>query len=66
MDERRTLEVFLADATEQRELVRAIRPQRPELEGAAGGPIIAVFHTRAETRRLYPEMLSPTRVEITS
>jgi hypothetical protein len=55
----RTLEVFLADATEQRALVRVIRPQRAELEDAAGGPIITIFHTRAETRRLYPEMLSP-------
>lgn len=55
----RTLEVFLADATEQRDLVRAMRPHRAELEDAAGGPIIVVFHTRAETRRLYPEMSSP-------
>ena len=52
----RTLEVFLADAAEQREILGILRPERPRLEAAAGGAIIIVFHTRAETRRLYPEM----------
>lgn len=52
----RTLEVFLADAGDQRALLRALRADRPELESAAGGAIIVVFHTRVETERLYPDI----------
>ncbi|HEY3356164.1 MAG TPA: hypothetical protein VGQ83_23130 [Polyangia bacterium] len=63
----RTLEVFLADAAEQRPLLRLLRPLRPKLEAAAGGPIIVVFHTWAETFRLYPEVVStfPTGTAMT-
>lgn len=53
-----TLEVFEADAGEQRGLLRALRPVRAELEAAAGGPLVLVFHTRAESRRLYADVLS--------
>ena len=53
----RTLEVFLADAAEQREILGILRPERPRLEAAAGGAIIIVFHTRAETRRLYADFV---------
>ncbi|MBI5481922.1 MAG: hypothetical protein HY906_23915 [Deltaproteobacteria bacterium] len=53
----RTLEVFLADAAEQRPLLRLLRPLRPALEAGVGGPVVVVFHTWAETFRLYPEVL---------
>jgi hypothetical protein len=52
----RTLDVFNADASEQLNLLRLLRPVRAEFERVAGGPILVIFHTRAETKRLYPEM----------
>ena len=45
----RTVEVFDADAGEQRALLRELRGERPELERAAGGPLVIVFHTRARS-----------------
>ena len=54
----RTLEIFMADAREQLELLRSLRAVRTEIEAAAGGPIVLMFHTVAETTRLYPEMLN--------
>lgn len=53
----RTLEIFDADANEQRGLLRRLRPVREALDEAAGGPIVFVFHTRAESRRLYAEVV---------
>jgi len=44
----RTLEVFNADAKDQRQLLRRLRPVREDLERAAGGPTIIIFHTSAE------------------
>jgi hypothetical protein len=55
----RTLEVFNADSKEQHELLRALRPQRAALEAAVGGPIIIIFHTEAESRRLYADVCDP-------
>lgn len=52
----RTLEVFFADATEQRELLWKFSVIRSELELALGGKVIVVFHVHAETARLYPEI----------
>ena len=49
----RTLEVFNADAHEQRGLLRSMRPIREELEAVAGGPVVVIFHTRAESSRLH-------------
>lgn len=49
----RTLEVFEAEPAEQRELLRALRPRRADLAAAAGGPLVFVFHTSAESRRLH-------------
>jgi hypothetical protein len=51
----RTLEVFNADAAEQRPLIRRLRPLRQELESALGGPVVVIFHTTAESARLYRE-----------
>lgn len=52
-----TLEIFDADANEQRGLLRKLRPVREALDEAAGGPIVLVFHTRAESRRLYADVV---------
>ncbi|HWO18567.1 MAG TPA: hypothetical protein VNO30_07315 [Kofleriaceae bacterium] len=53
----RTLEIFNADAAEQRELFRSLRPIRKEMEAVAGGPVIVIFHTRAESARLYSDFV---------
>jgi hypothetical protein len=53
----RTLEVFNADAKDQRMLVRRLRPVRDDLELAAGGPVIVIFHTSAESARLYGDFV---------
>jgi hypothetical protein len=53
----RTLEVFDADAGEQLELLRRLRTVRPELSAAVGGPLVVVFHTRAESARLHGDLL---------
>jgi hypothetical protein len=53
----RTLEVFLAEPRAQRALIRSLRPLRPAIEAAAGGPVIVIFHTRAESERLYRDAL---------
>jgi hypothetical protein len=60
----RTLEIFEADAREQRELRRRLRPVRAELDAAAGGPVVIIFHTRAESRRLYADVneIDPDRL----
>ena len=62
----RTLEVFNADARDQRLLLRRLRPFRDELEQAAGGPVIVIFHTSAESGRLYGDFVqSALRAEAT-
>jgi len=53
----RTLEIFDADAGEQRGLLRRLRHVRAELDEAAGGPLVMVFHTRTESRRLYADVI---------
>jgi hypothetical protein len=53
----RTLEIFATDMSERRELLRKLRPVRAELDAAAGGPIVILFHTRAESRRLYADVI---------
>ena len=57
----RTLEVFEADAAEQLALLRQLRPVRSELHGAAGGPLVIVFHTRAESERLHRDFVQACR-----
>jgi hypothetical protein len=53
----RTLEVFNADAGEQRGLLRRLRDVRKELEATAGGPVVVIFHTRVESSRLYGDFV---------
>jgi len=57
----RTVEVFEVEAREQRPLLRRLRPERKRIEDVIGGPLIVLFHTPAETRRLFPEMSSRAR-----
>jgi hypothetical protein len=62
----RALEVFNADPGEQRALLRRLRQDRPRIEEAAGGPVLVIFHTSSETRRLYPDVVAssdPARAE---
>jgi hypothetical protein len=54
----RTLEVFNADASEQRALLRSMRPIRDELEAVAGGPVVVIFHTRAESSRRHADFVA--------
>lgn len=53
----RTLDVFNADAHEQRALLRALRPHREELARASGGPLVIIFHTEKESARLYGDFI---------
>ena len=53
----RTLEVFNADALEQLELLRRMRPIREELEAVAGGPVVVIFHTRTESARRHASFI---------
>lgn len=53
----RTLEVFNADGKDQRALLGRLRPFRPDLEAAAGGAVIVIFHTIAESARLHAEFV---------
>lgn len=57
----RTLEVFDAEAGEQRQLLRDLRPVRAEIERLIGGPLIVIFHTPEESERLYPAVASGRR-----
>jgi hypothetical protein len=57
----RTLEVFEADASEQLALLRELRSVRAELRAVADGPLVIVFHTRAESERLYKDFVQAWR-----
>jgi len=52
------LEVFNADAGEQRDLLRRLRPIRSELGLIVGGAVIVIFHTRSESARLYADFIA--------
>jgi len=54
----RTLEVFNTDASEQRASLRRMRPMREEIEAIAGGPVVVIFYTRAESARLHSEFVN--------
>ena len=53
----RTLEIFNAGPKDQLGLLATLRPLRAELRGAAGGPIVFIFHTEEESARLYADFL---------
>ena len=51
----RTLQVFNADVPDQLEMLRQLEPHRPDLEKAAGGPIVVMFFSRKQSvRHLLP------------
>lgn len=53
----RTLQVFNADAADQRHLLETIEQHRPMLEAAAGGSIVVIFHSVRQTRDRYADVL---------
>ncbi len=53
----RTLQVFLADAADQRRLLVTIDQHRPALEAAAGGPFVVLFHSVRQTTERYGDVL---------
>jgi len=53
----RTLEVFLVNVAERRDLMAALRPLRHEIDTAAGGPVVIIFHSTRESHRLYADFL---------
>jgi hypothetical protein len=53
----RSLEIFRVAPAERRDLLRALRPIRDEIEAAAGGPVVVIFHTPRESERLYADFL---------
>ena len=53
----RTLEVFNAAPKDQLGLLAALRSERANLKGAAGGAIVFIFHTEEESARLYAEFV---------
>jgi hypothetical protein len=53
----RTLEVFNAAPKDQLGLLAALRSERAALREAAGGPIVFIFHTEGESKRLYAEFV---------
>jgi hypothetical protein len=58
------LEIFMAEAAEQRRLLRAVRARRAKLNAAAGGLIVFVFHTPAESMRLYGPFLAEFQTSV--
>lgn len=53
----RTIDVFNADAHDQRGLLQRFREVRSEVEADVGDPVIVLFHTTKETIRLYADVL---------
>ncbi|HEY4238204.1 MAG TPA: hypothetical protein VGM88_00230 [Kofleriaceae bacterium] len=53
----RTLEIFNADAAEQWILMDRLDGLLDALETTAGGPVVFVFHTRAQTAELYADVI---------
>lgn len=52
----RTLEIFDVEARDQRAVLRRMGSIRGEVESLIGGPLVIIFHTPAETARLFPQM----------
>lgn len=53
----RTLEVFNVPAREQRVMLRRLRTLRDEIDAAAGGDVVFLFHTPEESKRLHREFV---------
>ena len=53
----RTLEVFNADPTDQRALLDRIDQDRGPFEEAAGGPLIIIFHSTAQSKERYADFV---------
>ncbi len=53
----RTLQVFNADPTDQSRLRRMIAAHRAELQSAAGGPLVIIFHSRKQSAERHGEFI---------
>lgn len=53
----RTLQVFDADAPDQRRLLAIIDEHRAMLEEAAGGPLVVIFHSVRQSKERYGDVL---------
>jgi hypothetical protein len=53
----RTLQVFNADACDQRRLRDAIDERRVPIEEAAGGPLVIIFHSRKQSVERYADFV---------
>ena len=54
----RTIEVFDADASDQRRLLVLIRKSTRHLEEAIGGPLVVIFHSVKQTAERYNDFVS--------
>ncbi len=52
-----TLQVFEADARDQRHLLEIIDQHRAMLEEAAGGPLVVIFHSVRQSKERYGDVL---------
>lgn len=57
----RTLQVFCADPRDQRALLARIDADRAQLEAVAGGPLIVIFHSVAQSRERYADFVDGWR-----
>jgi hypothetical protein len=60
----RSLEIFEVEARAQREALKTLRPVLAELEVAAGGPIVFIFFTPAQSARIRARSKGLIRPEI--
>jgi len=58
----RTLEVFFAEAGDQRSLSRRLFDHRQDIARSAGGSPVIIFHTPEESRRLYWSWLTAQKL----
>jgi len=53
----RTIEIFCVDFKEQRPLLHELSLFQPILQFIIGGPPVFIFHTNAESQRLYKDFI---------
>ena len=54
----RTLEIFNADAKEQRRLLGEIDKHKSEIETASGGPLVVIFHSVRQSEERHAAFLN--------
>jgi len=61
----RTIEVFETDVEDQRLLFKKLRSLREQSEENIGGPLVIIFHTKQESKRLYQDFIDAWHKNIT-